>query len=86
MEKNGLDALVASTPENVAYLTGFWILTSMRHRARQVYAVLTKTDLKVALIIGKGLVDHPLQGGTWAHNYYLYGEFFFCSREFEGNG
>ena len=46
MEKNDLDALVASTPENVAYLTGFWILTSIRHRARQVYAVLTKKDLK----------------------------------------
>lgn len=84
MEKNGLDALIASTPENVAYLTGFWILTSIRHRARQVYAVLTKTDLKVALIIGKGLVDHPLQGGTWAQNYYLYGEFFFAPENSEG--
>jgi Xaa-Pro dipeptidase len=84
MEKNGLDALVASTPENVAYLTGFWILTSIRHRARQVYAVLTKTDLKVALIIGKGLVDHPLQGGAWANNYYLYGEFFFAPEYVQG--
>ena len=84
MEKNGLDALVASTPENVAYLTGFWILTSIRHRARQVYAVLAKKDLKVALIIGKGLVDHPLQGGAWAQDYYLYGEFFFAPENLEG--
>jgi len=84
MEKNGLDALVATTPENVAYLTGFWILTSIRHRARQVYAVLTKKDLKVALTIGRGLVDHPLQGGTWVRDYYLYGEFFFAPENPEG--
>lgn len=84
MEKNGLDALIATTPENVAYLTGFWILTSIRHRARQVYAVLTKKDLKVALTIGRGLVDHPLQGGTWVRDYYLYGEFFFAPEDPEG--
>ena len=64
MEKNGLDLLVATTPENVAYLTGFWILTSIRHRARQVYAVLKKGEPKADLIVGRGLIDHPLQGGT----------------------
>lgn len=78
MEKNGLDALIATTPENVAYLTGFWILTSLRHRARQVYAVLTKKELVADLIVGRGLVDHPLQGGTWVRQYYSYGEFYFA--------
>ncbi|MFH1758796.1 MAG: Xaa-Pro peptidase family protein [Pseudomonadota bacterium] len=77
MGKNGLDALIATTPENVAYLTGFWILTSLRHRARQVYAVLTRKELTADLIIGRGLVDHALQGGTWVRQYYSYGEFFY---------
>jgi Xaa-Pro aminopeptidase len=78
MEKNGLDLLVATTPENVAYLTGFWILTSLRHRARQVYAVLKKGESKADLVIGRGLIDHPLQGKTWVKAYYSYGEFFFA--------
>ncbi|MCX5914844.1 MAG: Xaa-Pro peptidase family protein [Deltaproteobacteria bacterium] len=78
MEKNGLDVLVATTPENVAYLTGFWILTSIRHRARQVYDVLKKIEARADLIVGRGLIDHPLQGGTWVKEYYSYGEFFFA--------
>jgi Xaa-Pro dipeptidase len=77
LEKHGLDALVATTPENVAYLTGFWILTSLRHRARQVFAVITKKDLAPDLVISRGLADHPLQGGTWVRRFYLYGEFHF---------
>ncbi len=84
MEKNGLDLLVATTPENVAYLTGFWILTSIRHRARQVYAVLKKREPRADLIVGRGLVDHPLQGGTWVKEYYTYGEFFFAPENQSG--
>ena len=84
MEKNGLDLLVATTPENVAYLTGFWILTSIRHRARQVYAVLKKGEPKADLIVGRGLIDHPLQGGTWVKGYYSYGDFFFAPESQSG--
>src|SRR4030042_2605321 len=84
MEKNGLDLLVATTPENVAYLTGFWILPSIRHRARQVYAVLKKREPRADLIVGRGLVDHPLQGGTWVKEYYTYGEFFFAPENQSG--
>lgn len=78
MEKNGLDGLVATTPENVAYLTGFWVLTSWRHRSRQVYAVISKKEMAPDLVISRGLVDHPLQGGTWARQYYVYAEFYFA--------
>jgi Xaa-Pro dipeptidase len=84
MEKNGLDLLIATTPENVAYLTGFWISSSIRHRARQVYAVLTKKEPRADLIVGRGLIDHPLQGGTWVKEYYSYGEFFFAPENQSG--
>ncbi len=84
MEQNGLDLLVATTPENVAYLTGFWILTSIRHRARQVYAVLRKKEPRADLIVGRGLIDHPLQCGTWVKEYYSYGEFFFAPENQSG--
>ena len=78
MDKYGLDALVATTPENVAYLTGFWILTSLRHRARQVYAVITRKEMAADMVVSRGLVDHPLQGNCWARRFYTYGEFFFA--------
>lgn len=78
MEKNGLEALVATTPENVAYLTGFWILTSLRHRARQVYAVISKEEMRPDMVISRGLADHPLQGNTWVRRFYAYGEFYFA--------
>ncbi len=78
MEKQGLDALVATTPENVAYLTGFWILTSLRHRPRQVFAVISRKEMNPDMVISKGLVDHPLQGGARVRRFYLYGEFFFA--------
>jgi len=81
MEQHGVEALVATTPENVAYLTGFWILTSLRHRARQVYAVISKNEMAADLVISRGLVDHPLQGNTWARRFYLYGEFFFAPED-----
>lgn len=78
MEKYGIDALVATTPENVAYLTGFWTLTSLRHRARQNYAVFCKKEMTADMIISKGLVDHPLQENSWVGQFYLYGEFYFA--------
>jgi len=78
MEKYRIDALVATTPENVAYLTGFWTLTSLRHRARQNYAVICKKEMTADMIISKGLVDHPLQENSWVGQFYLYGEFYFA--------
>ncbi len=78
MEKNGLEALVATAPENVAYLTGSWVLTSLRHRGRQVYAVISPKDMAADLVVPRGLADHPLQGNTWIRQYYLYGDFYFA--------
>jgi Xaa-Pro aminopeptidase len=79
MKKEGLDALVATTPENVAYLTGFWVLTSIRHRVRQVYAVISIDEMLADMIISVGLVDHPLQGKSWVRQYFPYGEFYFAT-------
>jgi Xaa-Pro aminopeptidase len=84
MEKNGLEALVATTPENVAYLTGFWVLTSLRHRGRQVFAVICKKEMVPDMVISRGLVDHPLQGNTWVRHFYLYGEFYFAREDRSG--
>ena len=76
LARYGLDALVATTPENVAYLTGFWALTSLRHRARQVYAVLHKKDMATDMVLSRGLIDHALHEESWVRQYYEYGNFF----------
>ncbi len=78
MKREGLDALVATTPENVAYLTGFWVLTSFRHRARQVYAVISMDEAQADMIISVGLIDHPLQEKSRVRQYFPYGEFYFA--------
>lgn len=84
MEKHGLDALVATTPENVAYLTGFWILSYTRHRPRQVYAVISRDDMEPDMIVSKGLIDHPFQGKTWVRQFHLYGQFYYSSEDLGG--
>jgi len=78
MKKEGVDALVATTPENVAYLTGFWVLTTLRHRVRQVYAVISADETQADMIISVGLIDHPLQEKARVRQYFPYGEFYFA--------
>jgi len=78
MEEHEIDALVATTPENVAYLTGFWTLTSLRHRARQNYAVIGRREMIPDMIISRGLVDQPLQENCRVGQFYIYGEFYFA--------
>jgi len=79
MKREGVDALVATTPENVAYLTGFWILTSFRHRTRQVYAVISMDEMQADMIISVGLIDHPLKEKSRVRQYFPYGEFYFST-------
>ena len=78
LEERNLDALVATTPENVAYLTGFWILSHLRHRMRQVFAVISKDSPEPALIISRGLADGALTTPTWVKEYHIYGKFCIC--------
>lgn len=78
MDRHNLDALVATTPENVTYLSGFWILTHLRHRMRQVYAVITRDDLNADLVISRGLADGAATTGVRARKYHVYGAFYFC--------
>jgi len=41
LERAGLDALVAASPANVAYVTGFWSLFRAVYPAAEIYAVVT---------------------------------------------
>lgn len=84
MRQNGLDALVATTPENVAYLTGFWILSILRHRTRQVFAVITPESDKADIVISRGLADGAITQNARVNEYHLYGNFFLCDHSRDG--
>ncbi len=78
MAARGVDAVVASTPENVAYLTDFWASTTWRQRARRIYAVLAPGAARpAALIIPRGLVDLLAQDATVDAAVYQYGSFYY---------
>ena len=73
LDAGGLDALVAASPANVAYVTGFWSLFRAVYPATEVYAVVTRagTALVVptidtpAVAEGAADVDHVLGYGRF---------------------
>ncbi len=51
MEKYGIEAIIATMPENVTYLTDYWSLTHRLIKATQNFAVITrKQDLAPFII------------------------------------
>ncbi|RLG01462.1 hypothetical protein DRN58_01750 [Thermococci archaeon] len=51
MKKEGIELLIASTPENVMYLTDYWSLSQKVVRGVQTYALFSKSMKKPVLII-----------------------------------
>ncbi|HXH82980.1 MAG TPA: aminopeptidase P family N-terminal domain-containing protein, partial [Candidatus Tectomicrobia bacterium] len=80
MTEQSLDAVVATSPDNVTYASGYW---AMSHWARpggpQVYAVLpADPGLAPCLVTGSGNLDHVVDGEAWVTEVYRYG--FFATR------
>jgi Xaa-Pro aminopeptidase len=73
LERGGLDALVAASPANVAYVTGFWSMFRAVYPATEMYAVVTRggTALVVPTIDTPAVaeraadVDHVLGYGRF---------------------
>jgi Xaa-Pro dipeptidase len=70
LERGGLDVLVASSPANVAYVTGFWSLFRAVYPATPSYAVVARTG--TALVVptidlpaAEGAADHVLGFGRF---------------------
>ena len=59
MNQEGIDALIASTPENIGYLTGFWMSIQKVARWVETYALISNSTETPALIASLyGLVSH----------------------------
>jgi Xaa-Pro aminopeptidase len=79
MAERGIDALVATSPDNVTYTSGYWAMSHWARPGPQVYAVIPADPVSTpCLITSSGNLDHVVEGETWVTEAYRYG--FFATR------
>ena len=78
MEKYDIEAIIATMPENVTYLTDYWSLTHRLIKATQNFSVITrKQDLAPFIITSVGDMDLAAdQEDCWTDNFLTYGTFY----------
>jgi len=78
MGKYDIEAIIATMPENVTYLTDYWSLTHRLIKATQNFAVITrKQDLAPFIITSVGDMDLAAdQEDCWTDNFLTYGTFY----------
>jgi Xaa-Pro aminopeptidase len=78
MQKYDIEAIIATMPENVTYLTDYWSLTHRLIKATQNFAVITrKQDLAPFIITSVGDMDLAAdQEECWTENFLTYGTFY----------
>lgn len=79
LKGEGLDAIVASAPENVFYVSGYRSLASSVIRGVQIYAVLNSQSL--ALVLSRADVPCALEAGLPEAELFSYGGFHFDLQE-----
>ncbi|MBI4522879.1 MAG: aminopeptidase P family protein [Deltaproteobacteria bacterium] len=76
MDRFNLDGVVAATPENILYLSGFssWSQNAYRYGGSQVYLVFPRDQSRSpALLISGGDVGYAALGDVWLKEVYTYG-------------
>ena len=75
LEREGLDALVVTTPENLFYVTGFRSISHALFRGAEYYGVFTRrgTGLVTPFIDATGIATEPVAADRVA----VYGRFVF---------
>jgi Xaa-Pro aminopeptidase len=74
MRRAELDAVIATCPENVTYLSGFWAMSQWVRRGPQAY-VLQPKDGEGCIIANSGLLDLVPDQDIWIKQIYRYGYF-----------
>ena len=78
--EEGLDALIATSPENVTYSSGYWALSQWIRRGPQTYVVLPVEYLERARVIAAtSLIDLLADQDVWIGDVQRFG-FFQCNR------
>jgi len=76
-KRHGIDAFVATSPENVTYASGYWALSQWIRRGPQVHVLLPVKNLEAAHVIApSSLLDQLVdQEDVWIRNVSRYGFF-----------
>jgi Xaa-Pro dipeptidase len=74
MKRDGLDAVVATCPENVTYLSGFWAMSQWVRRGPQAY-VLHPREGQPCIIANSGILDLVADQHPWVQEIRRYGYF-----------
>jgi Xaa-Pro aminopeptidase len=76
MQREKLDALVATAPENVTYSSGFWAMSQWIRRGPQAYVLVPGEKVGEPVVIAStGLIDLAADGEVWVKDIRRYGGF-----------
>lgn len=76
MQREKLDTLVATAPENVTYSSGFWAMSQWIRRGPQAYVLVPSEKIgEPAVIASTGLIDLAADGEVWVKDIRRYGGF-----------
>jgi Xaa-Pro aminopeptidase len=74
MERGAFDAVIATCPENVTYLSGFWAMSQWVRRGPQAYVLFPK-DEQPCVIANSGILDLVADQHIWVKEIRRYGYF-----------
>ncbi|HWP26321.1 MAG TPA: Xaa-Pro peptidase family protein [Xanthobacteraceae bacterium] len=75
MARDKLDAVIATCPENVTYLSGFWAMSQWVRRGPQAYVLFPRDGLPPCLIVNSGILDLVPDQQPWVTDIRRYGYF-----------
>jgi Xaa-Pro dipeptidase len=75
MQRDVLDAVVATCPENVTYLSGFWAMSQWVRRGPQAYVLFPNGAAEPCLIANSGILDLVPDQNPWVKDVRRYGYF-----------
>lgn len=76
MKQVGLDAIVATMPENVTYSSGFWAMSQWIRRGPQAYVLTPLPNIgEPAIIASTGIIDLATDDDVWIKDVRRYGHF-----------
>ncbi|HVY56605.1 MAG TPA: Xaa-Pro peptidase family protein [Xanthobacteraceae bacterium] len=75
MTRDKLDAVIATCPENVTYLSGFWAMSQWVRRGPQAYVLFPREGEQPCIIANSGILDLVPDQQPWITEIRRYGYF-----------
>lgn len=75
MKRDGLDAVIATCPENVTYLSGFWAMSQWVRRGPQAYVLFPQGGEQPCVVANSGILDLVADQDIWVTEIRRYGYF-----------